>query len=175
MTTIKEPFEPVSGVSTQIGYLLSGIEYARGQVREGIKDLTVEQISAQVLPGASSIGQLMIHTAEAEWWWIQCVVGGRPRAEFEKRELYHVTENDNYRSLGHSAEFCISHLDGIGKETLETLKGFGDGDLERFFGWDHRDGNHIEMTLRGILHHLIDHEATHKGQILMLKRLMSEA
>ena len=36
-----------------------------------------------------------------------------------------------------------------------------------------RRGQESEYNLRWILHHLIDHEAQHKGQILMLKRLMA--
>jgi uncharacterized damage-inducible protein DinB len=35
-----------------------------------------------------------------------------------------------------------------------------------------RQGEIQEISIRWILHHLIDHEAQHKGQILMLKRLM---
>ncbi len=34
-----------------------------------------------------------------------------------------------------------------------------------------RQGETHELTLRWIPHHLIDHEAQQKGQILMLKRL----
>jgi uncharacterized damage-inducible protein DinB len=43
--------------------------------------------------------------------------------------------------------------------------------LDRTFSFERRDTTE-ERSLRWILHHLIDHEAQHKGQILMLKRLL---
>ena len=52
-----------------------------------------------------------------------------------------------------------------------VLAEFKDSDLERIFSIE-RGGEAHERSLRWILHHLIDHEAQHKGQILMLKRLL---
>jgi len=167
-----EPFDPTEGVSRQIGYYLAGLEYTREQIRDGVHNLSNEQIAAKLLPEAHSIGQLILHTAEAEYWWIQCVIGGRSREEFERREFYHIPEDEDYKSRDHSAEFCIAHLDLIGAQTEDRLSDHEDEDLEKFFSWTNISGQKIEMSLRGILTHLIDHQATHKGQILMLRRLM---
>jgi uncharacterized damage-inducible protein DinB len=56
-------------------------------------------------------------------------------------------------------------------QTREVLSSRSDDDLERITPFE-RGGEKYEYTLRWMLHHLIDHEAQHKGQILMLKRLM---
>jgi uncharacterized damage-inducible protein DinB len=53
-----------------------------------------------------------------------------------------------------------------------VLFSYNDRDLDRIITYE-RQGKISEYNLRYILHHLIDHEAQHKGQILMLKRLMA--
>jgi uncharacterized damage-inducible protein DinB len=53
-----------------------------------------------------------------------------------------------------------------------VLFSYNDKDLERIITFE-RNGETTEYNLRWILHRLIDHEAQHKGQIFMLKRLMA--
>lgn len=172
----KEVFEPVPDFPKEIGFYLSGMDEVRGQLRKAVADLSDEEISAKVLPSVHSIGQLILHIAEAEWWWIQCIVAERELDEEEAREKAHwdVLLDEDFASKNYSARFCIGEIDKISRWTRESLKKFTGRDLERFFGWDRRDGTRMEKSLRWILHHLIDHEAQHKGQILMLKRLLRE-
>jgi uncharacterized damage-inducible protein DinB len=172
----KEIFEPFPNFPKQIGYYLSGMEEVREQLRKAVKDLSNEEISAKFTPNAHSIGQLILHNAEAEWWWIKCVAAGEELDEEEaKREAFwDVLLDENFASKNYSAEFCIDAADKVRATCLETLKNFEDEDLEKYFGWNKHDGTRIEKSLRWILHHLIDHEAQHKGQILMLKRLLRD-
>jgi uncharacterized damage-inducible protein DinB len=53
-----------------------------------------------------------------------------------------------------------------------VLFSYNDKDLERIISFE-RKGEKTEYSLRWVLHRLIDHEAQHKGQIFMLKRLMA--
>lgn len=173
----KQTLEPVADVSVGIGFYLSGMEEVRGQLRKAVKDLSNEEVAARFTPNAHSIGQLILHNAEAEWWWIQCVVAELKLDEDEaKREAYwDILLDEEFAAKGYSAGFCMNEIDRVRTVCLETLKKLTDEDLDRYFGWDKQDGTRIEKTLRWILHHLIDHEAQHKGQILMLKRLLREA
>jgi len=72
---------------------------------------------------------------------------------------------------GYTTEFCLSEVEKIRNQTRDVLFSFSDKDLDRLITYE-RNGKTTEYNLRWILHHLIDHEAQHKGQILMLKRLM---
>jgi uncharacterized damage-inducible protein DinB len=163
---------PAAGVSTGIGFYLSGMDEVREQLREAVTGMSVEQIGRRVVPGAHSIGALGLHIGEAEWWWIQCNVAGHKLTDEDRNSPYwDVLENpEGFASRGYSAEFCLQEIDRIREQTRGTLATLGDDDLERIFSFERRGKTH-EQSLRWILHHLIDHEAQHKGQILMLKRL----
>ena len=165
---------PHPGLATGIGYYLSGMEEIREQVRQAIKDIDVEVLGRPAFLGAHSIGALALHIGEAEWWWMQCNVAGHQLTEEDAKAPYwDVLDNpDNFASKNYTPEFCLQQLDNIRNQTRELLFGFGDKDLERIIKIE-RKGEVHEHSLRWILHHLIDHESQHKGQILMLKRIMA--
>lgn len=176
MKSERQNFAPVKGYPKEIGFCLSGMEEVREQLREAVRDLSNKEISAKLLPGMHSIGQLVLHSAEAEWLWIQCIVAQKPLDEAEAIEKAHwnVLLDENFAAKNYSAEFCIEAVDKISALTREKLKEFSDADLEKYFDWTKDDGTKTGKPLRWILHHLIDHEAQHKGQILMIKRLLRE-
>ncbi len=169
----RQTLEPVEGVPSQIGYYLAGMEEVRDQLREAVRDLSNNATHAKLRSDTHTIAQLILHCGEAEWWWIQCVVNGREIDEELKASVFwDVLENGHEPSEEMSAEDCINEIDRISGLTLETLKNFADSDLDRYFVRKRPDGRTTEKSLRWVLHHLIDHEAQHKGQILMLKRLL---
>ena len=172
----QQTLEPVAGFSKQIGFFLAGMEEVRAQLREAVSDLSNEEVSAKLMPGAHSISQLILHCGEAEWWWIHTVVAERKLDEEEAKREAHwdVLLDDDFAAKNYSAGFCIKEIDRISSKGRELLKDLQDHELGRYFGFEKDDGTRIEKTLRWILHHLIDHEAQHKGQILMIKRLLRE-
>lgn len=172
----KEIFEPAAGFPPQIGYYLSGLFEVRAQLIDAVKDLSNEEIATRAFPAAHSIGQLILHNAEAEWWWINYVIAGKEfdEAGAQREVFWDVLLDEDFASKNYSAGFCLEAADKVRAESLETLRNYQEEDLEKYFGWNKNDGSRREVTLRYVLHHLIDHEAQHKGQILMLKRLLRE-
>jgi uncharacterized damage-inducible protein DinB len=170
----REILEPASGVSREIGFYLSGLEEIRAQLREIVSDLTDEELGRRVLPNVHQIGNLILHLGEAESSWIHSIVAGKELDEEAKKfaHWYDTTETD-FAVKGYSAKECIERIDKISLMSREILAKFTDDHLDKLFGFDQK-GKRIEVSLRWILHHLIDHEATHKGQISMLKRLLRE-
>ncbi len=164
---------PTEGISPGIGFYLSGMEEVREQVREAVTGLSGEKFDRPAFLGAHSIGALVMHIGEAEWWWMQCNVAGHELTdEDRKAPFWDVLENpDAFASRGYTAEFCLDQIGNIRKQTMALLATLNDDDLERIVSYERR-GTTYEQSLRWILHHLIDHEAQHKGQILMLKRLV---
>ena len=174
MKVEREVLEPMAGVSREIGFYLSGLEEVRKELRQAAADLSDEENSRKILPNVQPVGALILHIGEAEFWWIQSIVMGREMDE-EMHRIAHSDnwEADNFIEKGYSAEYCIEAIDKISRMTRETLADFTDEDLEKIHVLNKPD-KRIEISLRSILHHLVQHQATHKGQILMLKRLMRE-
>lgn len=164
--------DPHPGLSREIGFYLSGMEEVRAQVREAVKNLNKEQIGRRAFLGAQPIGALVLHIGEAEWWWMQCIVAGHQLTDQDRRAPYWdvLEDPEMFASKDYDAAFCIEQIDLIRNQTRDLLFARSDKDLEQLHCLT-RKGVTNEHTLRWILHHLIDHEAQHKGQILMLKRL----
>jgi uncharacterized damage-inducible protein DinB len=162
-----------AGLSTGIGYYLSGMEEVRQQVSEAVKSIPADKFCRPAFLGAHSIAALVLHIGEAEWWWMQCNVAGHKLTDEDKRAPYWdvLDDPDALLDSGYTAEFCLQQIENIRNQTRDLLFTYGDKDLERIITVN-RDGEDHEYSLRWVLHHLIDHEAQHKGQILMLKRLM---
>ena len=164
---------PHPGLSTGIGYYMSGMEEVRNQLIEAVKNIPNDIIGKPAFLGAHSIGGLVLHIGEAEWFWMQMVVSGHKLTEEDRAAACWdiLDEIDRVSSRGFSTEFCLLEIEKIRNQTRDVLFSFNDSDLERIISFERR-GKTTEHSLRWILHHLIDHESQHKGQILMLKRLM---
>jgi len=162
----------VPGFATEIGFYLGGMEEVREQLREAVEGMSDDHVRRPAIPGAHAIGALVLHIGEAEWYWLQCVVSGQKVSDQIRCAPYWDVLKDpqGFSEKGYSAEFCLNEIKKLREQTHETLAAFKDSDLERIFSIDRRGETH-ERSLRWILHHLIDHEAQHKGQILMLKRM----
>jgi uncharacterized damage-inducible protein DinB len=162
------------GLSAGIGYYLSGMEEVRSQLVEAVKDIPDGMIGKPAFLGAHSIGALVLHIGEAEWFWMQMVVAGHQLTEEIKKAPYWdiLDDVDAVARNGYTAAFCLAEADKIRNQTRDVLFSFSDKDLDRIIIYERPD-KPTEHNLRWILHHLIDHEAQHKGQILMLKRLMA--
>jgi uncharacterized damage-inducible protein DinB len=165
---------PHPGLSTGIGYYLSGMEEVRTQLNVAVKVIPDDLIGKPPFLGAHSIGGLVLHIGEAEWFWMQMVVRGHQLTDEDKKAPYWDVLEDVERVArnGYTAEFCLQEIDRIRNQTRDTLFSYNDKDLERIITFE-RNGETSEYNLRWILHRLIDHEAQHKGQIFMLKRLMA--
>ena len=165
---------PHPGLSTGIGYYLGGMEEVRNQLIVAVKLIPDDLIGKPAFLGAHSIGGLLLHIGEAEWFWMQMVVSGHQLTEEDQKAPYWdiLDDVEAVARSGYSTEFCLKEIEKIRNQTRDVLFSYNDKDLERVITFERR-GETTEYNLRWILHHLIDHEAQHKGQILMLKRLMA--
>lgn len=170
---LKRTLDSIPGFSKDLGFYLSGMEEVREQLREAVAGMPAEQIGRPIVPGAHSIAALVLHIGEAEWYWMRCVISGDKVTDQIRNSAYWDALEDpaSFSQKNYSAEFCLNEVKKIRQQTYETLSSFDDSQLDRVFTFERR-GETQELSLRWILHHLVDHEAQHKGQILMLKRLL---
>jgi uncharacterized damage-inducible protein DinB len=164
---------PHSGLSTGIGYYLGGMEEVREQVVNAVKNIPEDLLGTPAFLGAHSIGALVLHIGEAEWFWMQMVVSRQPLTDEVKQSAFWdvLEEPKAFAKKGYSADFCLQEVEKIRNQTRDVLFSRNDADLDRMISFERR-GKTNEYSLRWILHHLMDHEAQHKGQILMLKRIV---
>ena len=175
METVKRILEPMAGFSREIGFYLSEWERIRSGLRDIVSDLTPAELSQRILPQAHQIGNLILHLGEAEASWIHSIVAGRDLTDEEKAFSHWCdTFERDFAEKHYNVKDCLERIDKISEMSREILAKFSDDDLERMFGYD-REEKRFEVSLRWVLCNLIDHEATHKGQISMLKRLLREA
>lgn len=168
----REILEPVPGLSREIGLYYAGMREIRAQVREMVSDLTPAELAARPIPEFNCIGAILLHVAENDFCWIQSLMGRVVLTEEVKSRIYwDILDEENFAARGYTAEFCLAEMDRISADSKAMLGKFGDEDLERLFMFPSEDAK-TEFSMRWTLHHLIDHEAHHKGQIALLKKLI---
>jgi uncharacterized damage-inducible protein DinB len=158
--------------SREIGLCLAGIEDIRHQWISVVQELNAAQIAQKIHQDVQPIGTIIIHIAEAEYWWINCVVAGNDFAQNIKDLMHHDLWFKDFAEYNLDVKYCIDVVNTIHEMTKKTLLQFSDENLVRVF---ERPDNRKQYSLRWILHNLYEHEATHKGQIMMIKRLILSA
>lgn len=167
-----EVLEPVAGLAREIGVYYAGMQEIREQVREMVADLTPAELSARPIAGFNCIGALLLHVAENDFCWIQSLLGRVVLTDEVKTQMYwDILDEENFAARGYTAEFCLAEMGRISADSKKTLEQFGDKDLDTLFMFPEEDAE-TEFSMRWVLHHLIDHEAHHKGQIALLKKLI---
>lgn len=171
----KRTVESSEDFTGELARYIGSLEEVRKRLRKAAADLTDAELAARALPNAHQIGNLILHIGEAESSWIWERIGRRVIDEETKNFLHweDTTERD-YAEKGYSAAECLERIDKISEASREILAEFTDADLDRFFGFERADGTRVEITLRRVLVDLFDHEAVHRGQISMLKRILRE-
>src|SRR5215510_9541103 len=129
---------PHPGLSTGIGYYLSGMEEVRSQVVAAVKTIPDDQIGKPPFLGAHSIGGLVLHIGEAEWFWIQMVVSGHQLTEEDQTAAYWDILDDIERVAreGFTTEFCLQEAEKVRNQTRDLLFTYNDKDLERTINYE---------------------------------------
>jgi uncharacterized damage-inducible protein DinB len=174
MKLIKKAFPAVEGLTPELARSLAAMEEVRAQLHKAVDEMSVEDLARRAIPGAHSIGTLVLHIGESEWFWLNCVIRGRKLTDEDRQQPFWdvLKDPEAVPAKNYSADFCLETIDGIRQEMRRFLSSLTDAGLENVYSYT-RGSTTMEASLRWILHHLVDHEAQHKGQILMLKRLMS--
>jgi uncharacterized damage-inducible protein DinB len=174
MRLIKKAFPAVEGLTPEIACSLAAMEEVRAQLRKAVQEMSVEDLARRAIAGAHSIGALVLHIGESEWFWLNCVIKSHKLTDEDHQQPFWdvLKDPEAVAAKNYSAAFCLETIDGIRQEMHGFLSSLTGADLENVYSYT-RGSTTMEASLRWILHHLVDHEAQHKGQILMLKRLLS--
>jgi uncharacterized damage-inducible protein DinB len=161
-----------AGCMPTVGKYLSLMEDVRRRTLEYAEGLTAEQLSWHPNPKVESIGTLLLHIAAAEHSYIQEDIMRIPMGE-EWKIAFPIRFNIPQVS-GKELQYYMNKLNEVRVETRKVLINLLDDDLEKVISpLEPAAGNEeIEFSIEWLLYHLIEHEAHHKGQIAVMKRLL---
>jgi uncharacterized damage-inducible protein DinB len=154
------------------------------RLKETVAELGTAHLEWQPHPGVNTVGMLLAHIAVAEVYWINVAPAGiplEPDGDNLILKTIGIRMDDDGLPLkpdgrppaplvGKSLTDYLNMLDKMRTASHATLRTWQDTDLDR--GYPLRD---ITVTRSWTLYHVLEHFATHYGQILMLKHLMRDA
>lgn len=169
-----------SEFSPQIGWFYAMLEDQHKRLKEAVANLTPAELAWQINPRANSIGILLIHIAEAELWWIkECIFGDKltpeQRTEYRCDIFGSANASQVEKSITGGIEFFFEKLDKARAIVKDYLTRLTDADLETTRPVENPSATSFDINVRWILYHLVEHESHHRGQILMLKKLLEQS
>ena len=158
---------PLAGYPAPYDLLCAILQDATNEWRWEIdQDLSEDAIVWQPAPDAHSIGALVLHMINAEvFWFEQFALGLNPEPDTEMPSLEFDIDAWRWPTPPRKPlSWYFALQDRIRVRTLENIKKWPAPDTVM----EHH-GN--QVTLRWVLGHVIQHEAYHGGQAVLLSRL----
>ncbi len=167
---------PLEGFSPRIGAYLSMMDDVSARVLGYVEGLSGEQLSWFPNERCESIGTLLLHIAAVERSWIGEDISRRPMGE-EWLPAFAI-RFDVPQINGKELPYFVEILKKTRAETKADLAKLTDDDLAREItplDPSEEENTKKRFTIEWILYHVLEHEAHHKGQIALMKRLLSAA
>lgn len=164
---------PLAGFSPNIGRYLAMLDDVSARVRKYVDGLTASELDWIPNSRCESIATVMFHIAAVERSWIGEDIFKNPMSEKQWKEAFALRIGIPQIS-GKELGFYLDVLQTTRTETKESLKALTDDDLAReVTPLEVGEGNEGKrFTIEWILYHIVEHEAHHKGQIALMKRLL---
>lgn len=166
--------EPPSGMQREVGLLFAQLEDVRRRTRSVVAGMSTAVLDRRIDGAPHSIAAHLFHVAGMEYRWLHEVVLGEAIPESMGRELAAARlDADASRQLGgHDVVYYLGKLDEVRAQTESICWRLKDDDLAALRTHP-LEGE--PCTVRWILANLCDHEAHHRGEIQLMKRLVGSA
>ena len=162
--------QPCTGLSQEIERWLWALEDTRTRTLESLQGLTVEMVEAMPYKGGSNIGTVLYHLAAIELSWLyEDVLQQDFPAELDALFPYPVRDDQDHlhQVKGESLETHLRRLEATRAHLLEVYRRMS---FEEFR--QPRNLADYDVSPEWVLHHLMQHEAEHRGQIGEIKMLV---
>ncbi len=174
LTTSLLDVEPLPGYEPTIGRWLWQLEDTRHETKEAVTGLVPATLDWTPHVGENSISTLLYHIALIELDWLYTeVLENQPWPE-ELKLLFAVADRDGQGHLSavHGAPLDEYHhrLDLTRQRLLDSFLGMTVEEFRR-----PRSLPSYQVTPEWVLHHLIQHEAEHRGHIQLLRMFAEQA
>ncbi|MEQ1823491.1 MAG: DinB family protein [Fimbriimonadaceae bacterium] len=158
---------PIAGFDPEIGLLLAALEDSTREWQENLEEPSVEAICWQPAPDFHSIGAIFLHMADCEAYWFEEVAAKLERTPEELQQLLvNETDQDNVKWPTPPAEPIEWYFDlhrRIRARSIQAIKNIAS---DQSF-----QGTRASYTLRWIVAHVVEHDAYHGGQAVLLYEL----
>lgn len=155
-------------VAPTIAAALWQLEDGRNETLKAIKDVSAEALDWEASHYPNSIGTLLYHIAlvEADWLYVEVLQGGYSAVD----SWFPYDARDNNGRLtpikGMPIADHLARLAAIRENLLAVFRVMTMEDFRR-----EREMDDYFVTPEWVLHHLSQHEAEHRGEIMMLHTL----
>jgi len=163
----------IPGFDPTIGYWLWAIEDTRCRTKEALIKLDRRVLDWVAPSNGLSISSLLYHIAAIEADWLYAEILGGADFPFEIDELFQMDLRDDKGKLplikGESLSSHCHRLDMVRRYLLATFDSMPLDEFRRY-----RKLHQYHVTPEWVLHHLIQHEAEHRGLIMEIRKMGEE-
>ncbi|MCP3026444.1 DinB family protein [Halobacillus sp. A5] len=162
----------LKGFTPQIGHLVSQMNYVRKTTLDAVSGLTTSELDFLPSREGNSIGALLLHIAAVEkGFQIEIFDGRRPNEQemLEWGSPYSLGEKGRKNINGYPLDFYITKLEEIRHRTLQKFEMMTDEWLYENRLWDHYPSNNYFIGF-----HVFEDEINHRGQIRIIRKMMSK-
>jgi uncharacterized damage-inducible protein DinB len=160
--------DPIADVEPTLALELALLDGATKMWRSEFAEMEITEdvVVWQPSPGAHSIGALILHMIDCESFWIETVIGGKPRSD-EELKLFLSEETDQYAfdwpaPPRKPLAWYLDLQDRYRQRTHETIRGIADP--MRVVTRDEKR----QLTVRAVLGRIVMHESYSGGQAVLL-------
>jgi uncharacterized damage-inducible protein DinB len=166
--------EALPGYEPEIGRLIWMLEDTRRRTRETLEGVSEDILEWTPDPTTNSIGALLYHLAAIEADWLYVEVLEAPTFPPDLVALFPEEVRDEAGRLvtarGMSLGDHLERLRAVREHLLAGFRGMSLAEFRRV-----RELPDYSVTPEWVLHHLMQHEAEHRGQIGLLRDLAESA
>ncbi len=168
------------GGSREATSFLAQMDDQSRRLFEDLRGVTTAELRWQRKRGMNTIGMLLAHIAIVEVYWLMIAAGRMTEAAV--RDVLRFGVDDDGMPLppgkrppagltGKTLAFYRGLLGRARAYARRTAGRWPDAEMERVVARRRRDGRMSSHNVRWILYHVVEHEAGHYGQILLLRHL----
>jgi len=168
------------GRSREAASFLAQMDDQSRRLLADLRGVTTAELQWQPKRGMNTLGMLLAHIAIVEVYWLQ--VAMERASDAALKHVLHIGGDDDGIPLpptgspprvlrGRTLGWYTRLLARARKWAKRTVRSWPDTTMERFAVRTRRDGAKSGVSRRWILYHVLEHEAGHYGQILLLRHL----
>lgn len=167
-----------------VGFLAAGLDDQSRILGKALGDVPVAGLEWQPRPGHNTIGMIVTHCAVVEAWWLQAApLGVKDRAEVERivRAITDLGLDDDGMPAPADGRHPASIAGRSGADYAALLARVRDRTHATLRGWDDASLASEARISRGpvtrgwILYHVLEHLASHVGQVLRIRHDLRDA